>query len=370
MTLRQAQSHSEFIESMKVALVYDRVNKWGGAERVLLALHKMFPRAPLFTSVYNEETAGWAGIFDIKTSFLQSFPLARRKHELYATFMPLAFESLSFDGYDLVISLSSEASKGIITKPGTCHICYCLTPTRYLWSGYGDYFKNPLLRFLSKPAVSYLKSWDLVASQRPDYYASISKEVAGRVRKYYGRDSIIIYPPVAGIGRNVNSKKEDFYLLVSRPVPYKRIDIAIEVFKNNGKKLKIVGAGLGERFLKGSLPNNIEVLGDVSDEALFDLYQRANALIFPGREDFGLVMAEAQSFGTPVVAFGGGGALEIIEEGRTGEFFNKHDSSSLQATLEMFDKKSYNSEYIKERALRFGPQRFEKEFLNFVENSL
>ena len=161
---------------MKVALAYDRVNKWGGAESVLLALHKLFPDAPLYTSVYNPKTASWAEEFDpsapfdkaqgkgsgqgIRTSFLQKFPFASSAHELYASLMPIAFESFSFDQYDLVISVTSEAAKGIITKPKTLHICYCLTPTRYLWSGYNDYFSNPILRFVSKPLVAYLKTWD------------------------------------------------------------------------------------------------------------------------------------------------------------------------------------------------------------------
>ena len=158
---------------MKIALVYDRVNKWGGAERVLLALHELFPDAPIYTSVYNPITASWAKTFDVRSSFLQKFPLASIAHELYAVLMPIAFESFSFDQYDLVISVTSEAAKGIITKPKTKHICYCLTPTRYLWSAYDDYFRNPLLRFLSKPVVSYLRTWDKIASQRPDVNVAI-----------------------------------------------------------------------------------------------------------------------------------------------------------------------------------------------------
>src|SRR3990167_8750422 len=153
---------------MKVALVYDRVNKWGGAERVLLALHKIFPDAPLYTSVYDERKAAWEKVFRVKTSFLQNFPFASENHEYYALLMPLAFESFSFDEYDLVISVTSEAAKGIITKPGTRHICYCLTPTRYLWSGYDEYFKNSFFRFISKPIILYLRLWDKKAAKRPD----------------------------------------------------------------------------------------------------------------------------------------------------------------------------------------------------------
>ena len=181
---------------MKVALVYDRVNKWGGAERVLLAFHKLFPEATLYTSVYNPKNAPWAKAFAIKTSFLQSFPYASSSHEFYPFLMPLAFENFSFDEYDLVISVTSEAAKGIMTKPKTMHICYCLTPTRYLWSGYSDYFDNSFFRFATKPVISYLRSWDMVASQRPDMYIAISKEVKERIKKYYGRESEVIYPPV------------------------------------------------------------------------------------------------------------------------------------------------------------------------------
>lgn len=355
---------------MKVALVYDRVNKWGGAERTLLSLNKIFPKAPLFTAVYNKETASWADVFDVRTSFLQSFPAARKRHELYPLFMPLAFESFNFDKFDLVISVTSEAAKGIITKPGTCHICYCLTPTRYLWSGNKDYFNNSLFKLISKPAVSYLKSWDRVASQRPDFYAAISKEVASRIKKYYGNNSTVIYPPVVSIGKIANLKKENFYLLVGRFVPYKRMDIVIDAFRKNGQALKVVGTGRGDRALKGRSGENIEFLGNISDEALSALYQRAKALIFPGVEDFGLVIAEAQSFGTPVIAFKGGGAVEIIEEGKTGEFFNEQTPPSLQSALELFDRKSYNQEYIREKAERFDSPRFEKEFGNYIEDSL
>ena len=187
---------------MKVALVYDRINKWGGAERVLLALHKIFPQAPVFTSVYAPQKASWAKDFEVKSSFLQRFPHVVANHELYPFLMPVAFERFSFADYDLVISLTSEAAKGVITSPKTRHISYILTPTRYLWSGYDEYFKNPVLRTAATPAISYLRKWDKVASHRPDKLVAISKEVQKRITKYYGRDSVVIYPSVEfqGIG--------------------------------------------------------------------------------------------------------------------------------------------------------------------------
>src|SRR5258708_777508 len=212
---------------MKVALVYDRINKWGGAERILLALHEIFPEAPLYTSVYNSELAPWASIFTIKTSFLQKFPKASSHHEMLATLMPVAFESFSFDEYDLVISITSEAAKGIITKTTTKHICICLTPTRYLWSGYNTYFSKSVFKNISKPIVHYLKKWDRVAAQRPDAYIAISQEVQKRIKKYYGRDSVIIYPPLTieskGKKNPENQKQitDNYFLVVSRLVPYK-----------------------------------------------------------------------------------------------------------------------------------------------------
>ena len=181
---------------MKVALVYDRINKWGGAERVLLAFHRLFPDAPLYTSIYSRNGAPWADDFDIQPSFLQKIPRIQKSHEILAPLMPIVFETFSFDEFDVVISVTSEAAKGVITKPHTVHICYCLTPTRYLWSGYNDYFQDPFLRLASKPVISYLQWCDKAAAQRPDVYIAISKEVQSRISTYYHRDSTVIYPPV------------------------------------------------------------------------------------------------------------------------------------------------------------------------------
>jgi len=356
---------------MKVALVYDRVNKWGGAERVLLALHKMFPDAPLYTSVYNKETAEWANVFEIRTSPLQSLPFARKYNELLALLMPIAFESFSFDEFDLVISVTSEAAKGIITKPGTMHICYCLTPTRYLWSGYDDYFQNGLVRLFSKPAVSYLKRWDLIASRRPDYFIAISSEVKGRIKKYYGLDSEIIFPPLMIEKSNsINKKGNYFFLFVSRFSRfsyYKKADLVIDAFNKTKLPLKVVGSGpmLGKyEYVSNS---NIEFLKELTDEELRRYYENCKALIFPGSEDFGLVMAEAQSFGKPVIAFKSGGAIDIIKEGITGEFFEEQTSESLIKALREFDFKRYNKADIMRHSERFSFEIFRSGFESFIK---
>jgi len=384
-------------QEMKVALVYDRVNKWGGAERVLLALHKIFPDAPLYTSVYNRDKAPWAKVFTVKTSFLQNFPFASQNHEFYAPLMPLAFESFSFDGYDLVISVTSEAAKGIITKPGTLHICYCLTPTRYLWSGFDEYFKNPILRFISKPVVSYLRFWDRATTHRPDSFIAISTEVQKRIKKYYNRDSEIIYPPLM-LGAEVASKNfrvrnasnklslgslregasatsENFessprqnnqssiingqyFLIVSRLVPYKKIDLAIKVFNKLGLPLKIVGTGIEETKLKRMAKTNIEFLGYLTDKELVEYYKECQALIFPQEEDFGLAILEAQSFGKPVIALKKGGALDIVTDGKTGIFFEEQSKKSLEDAILKFQKTNFNPEDSIENAKKFSFEEF------------
>jgi glycosyltransferase involved in cell wall biosynthesis len=352
---------------MKVALVYDRVNKWGGAERVLLALHKIFPEAPLFTSVYNKEKAPWASVFNIRTSFLQNFPKAQTAHEFYAGLMPLAFESLNFDEFDLVISVTSEAAKGIITKPSTRHICYCLTPTRYLWSGYNDYFKGTLFRLLTRPVVAYLRSWDKIAAQRPDDYIAISTEVESRIKTYYGRKSKIIFPPLMMKTQNQKDETGDYFLVVSRLTNfYKRVDIAIKACNELKLPLKIVGEGLDKKALMRMAGPTVEFLGELTDDELCVYYKKCRALIFPGREDFGLTMVEAQFFGKPVVAFRGGGALDIVKEGITGEFFDEPTTASLKQVLKSFDENRYNTKLCRENSERFTFTQFEKDLKGFL----
>lgn len=362
---------------MKVALVYDRVNKWGGAERVLLALHQLFPKAPLFTSVYNRSTAPWADVFDVRTSFLQKIPFAKSRHELFPNLMPHAFENFSFDEYDLVISVTSEAAKGVITKPRTKHICYCLTPTRYLWSGYDAYFPNKVMKNLTKPAVSLLREWDKHASSRPDLMIAISKEVQERIQKYYGRDSIIIYPPLnlkhskvenRDVRKNQKTKTtKPYFLVVSRFVPYKRIDLAIDALTELGIPLKVVGVGSQGKQLKAKAGKNVEFLGNLTDSELVTYYKECEALIFPGVEDFGLVMAEAQKFGKPVIAFAAGGALDIVVEGQTGYFFREQTKEALIDALNKFGNYTFDSKAIMKHAEKFSLENFKKQFTDVVK---
>jgi glycosyltransferase involved in cell wall biosynthesis len=357
---------------MKVALVYDRINKWGGAERVLLALKTLFPDAPLFTSVYLPRTSKWAKEFDIRTSFVQRLPFAASTHEVYPLFMPIAFEQFNFDGYDVVISVTSEAAKGILTKPPTKHICYCLTPTRYLWSGYDEYFSNPALKLISRPAVSYLKTWDRAASARPDTIIAISTEVKRRISNYYDRDSEIIYPPLM-LSHNSSEKgpsESDFFLIVARLVPYKRIDLAIEACNRLQVPLKIVGTGSDVRRLRSMSGPTVEFVGSLTDDELVPYYRQCAAFLFPGSEDFGLTMVEAQSFGKPVVAFKEGGALDIVREGKTGVFFTSRTPQSLQDAIHEVQSRKWDHSAISKNAERFSLSVFQESFKKTLLSTL
>ncbi|KKQ96206.1 MAG: hypothetical protein A3C27_02145 [Candidatus Levybacteria bacterium RIFCSPHIGHO2_02_FULL_39_36] len=359
---------------MKVALVYDRVNKWGGAERVIIALRKIFPESDLFTSVYEKNRASWANKINVIPSFLQKIPLASRYHEAFALFMPIAFESFNFDKYDLVISVTSESGKGIITKPKTRHISVILTPTRYLWSGYKNYFPNELFRILAWPAVSYLRFWDKIAAKRPDQLIAISRTVQNRVKKYYDLESKIVYPPLMmRFARNFPQlasgkvPRSDYFLIVSRLVPYKRVDIAIKAANKLKIPLKIIGEGSEYPRLRKMAGKTVEFLGYVSDPDLKYYYMNCKALLFPGVEDFGLTIVEANAAGKPVIAYRGGGAEEIIIEGKTGEFFDSQTAASLTEVLKKFKPNRYNTRACKLNANRFSFERFRENFLKLVE---
>jgi len=349
---------------MKVAICYDRVNKWGGAERVLLILNEMFPDAPLYTSVYDSKKAPWAKKFPkVYTSFLQNILFAKNRHEFLGTLMPFVFESHDFSRYDLVISVTSEAAKGIITLPKTKHICYMLTPTRYLWSHHDEYFENRLLRFISRPFINYLRKWDKIASKRPDKIVAISKTSQKRIKKYYGLDSIVIYPPLSlEISKKKVKKNKDYYLLVSRLVPYKKVNLAVKAFNKLNKKLIVVGTGSQKRKLKSMANSNIEFKGSVTDKELGKLYSGAKALIFPHEEDFGLTSIEAQSFGVPVIALKKGGAKETVIEGKTGILFEKQTPESIMKGVEKFEKLRFNKETIKNNAKTYSKENFKKDF--------
>lgn len=354
---------------MKVALVYDWINIFGGAERVLLTLHNLFPQAPLFASVYDKRRTPWANVFEIKTSFLQKIPSASYHHELFPYLTPIAFENMDFTGFDLVISVTSSDAKGIITKPGCLHICYLLTPTRYLWSHQDFYLSNPVLKFISSPIVSYLKRWDRVSKTRPDYLIAISKTVKERIRKYYQIQAEVIYPPVS-LGKFFNRKtvlsSGNYFLVVSRLVPFKRVELVVNAFNKLRLPLVIVGTGRQEIFLKSIACSTITFVKNLTEDDLISYYQNCRALILPSEEDFGMVSVEAQAAGKPVIAFDQGGARETIKEGITGVFFKEQTTNSLIKTLSLFKNLEFSQDACRENSKRYSETIFKAKFTEII----
>lgn len=355
---------------MKIALVYDRVNKIGGAERILTELFKLYPDAPLYTLVYDPEKAPWAKGKQIVTSFMQKIPFAPRYHEFFPVVPIFAFESFDFSEYDVVISITSTEAKGIITGPTTKHISYILTPTRYLWSHFHQYFSNTVLRMLALPIVTMLRTWDEVAAHRPDALLTISNTARTRIKKYYKRDAHVIYPPVEINRFSASSTSDDFYLIVSRLVAYKKIDIAIEACNRLGVPLKIVGDGLDRQRLEKLAGPTTTFLGNLTDEELNNYYQKCRAVLMPQEEDFGIVAVEALASGKPVVSFARGGVAEIIEPGITGEFFSLQTVDALVQTLEKVAKKTYSWQSCRKRAEAFAADHFRKKFAGAVTQIL
>lgn len=363
-------------ENKKIAIVYDWIDKWGGVERVLLTLHEMFPHAQFYTSYYDSETANWAKNISIKTSFIQKLPSIIKKNRILSLlFYPFAFESFNFSSYDLVISITSSFSKSIITKPGTTHLCYLLTPTRFLWSHKDQYMQGSIGKKITGLFRKYLEKWDLVVSERPDKIISLSNAVQKRCKKYYNRDSQVIYPPFdTDYWQNIRSKLKirnpkpetnykseilntKYYLVVSRLEQYKKVDLVVQLFNRLRLNLIVVGHGSEDKRLRKTAKKNIQFIPYVSDEGLARLYQNAEALIMPQEEDFGYVSLEAQFFGCPVIAYGKGGADETIVQNKTGLFFSAQNPPTLSRTLDQFHTISYN---LKKSTQNLGVKNIER----------
>lgn len=354
---------------MKVALVYDRVNKWGGAERVLLSLHALWPDAPLFTAVYDKKRAAWADVFQVHPSYLQRIPWASHMHESLPILTPMAFESFSFDGYDVVISITSAEAKNIITKPETTHICYCLTPTRYLWSGFEQYQKQPGLGSISGIAATMLKvwaprlrEWDIIAANRPDYYIGISQRVKERIMRYYQREVVgVIYPPVdVKKFRIKNKKNAGYFLTVSRLVSYKRLDILIRAFNALQLPLIIIGDGRQKRELKKMAQSNIQFVDrHLTDSELVGYYEECRAFVYAADEDFGLAAAEAQAAGKPVIAYRNSGVAEFVKDGVSGVLFDRQTSDDLMKAVDTFVQNTYDPSVCRRQVLKMSEDHFQ-----------
>jgi glycosyltransferase involved in cell wall biosynthesis len=357
---------------MKIAIVTDWLNSFGGAERVLLELHRMFPEAPIYTSVHDpaglpESMHGW----DVRPSFLQRVPFARRRHQAFLPLMPLAFEQMDLREFDLVITTSSACAKGVITRPETLTVCYCYTPTRYLWDLYHEYTAHHPARMLIAPVAHWLRVWDRLAADRVDHFVAISHEVAGRIRRHYRRDSEVIYPPVAVDAIHPNRRPpEDFYLVVSRLVGYKRIELAVQAANRLERRLVVVGDGPERRRLEAIAGPTVEFLGRQDDARIAELYARSRALLFPGLEDFGITPVEAQAAGRPVVAYGRGGATETVVDGVTGVLFGEQTVESLIRAIRRLEGMALDPVLIRRNAERFDAAEFRRRLTRALEQQL
>jgi glycosyltransferase involved in cell wall biosynthesis len=360
---------------MKVAIVYDWIVKWGGAERILLALYSLYPEAEFFTSVYDEKQTPWASGLKIHESKLQRIPFAVKHHEWFPALTPISFESYNFDAFDLVVSVTSADAKGIITKPETLHICYCLTPTRYLWHQSHLYKQKYIKGVIAKPLIHYLQRWDKIAAHRPDYLLSISETVKKRIQTFYERESTVIYPPaferyqmqLSSIASDKKIQREAYFLAVSRLVPYKRMDITIKACSELGIPLIVIGKGTEKHKLEHIAGPSVTFIDQVKEQELFQYYRQAEALICVQEEDFGLTMAECLHQGTPVIAFNKGGATEIIKNRKTGILINSQSIFELKKALKTYLKSSFSRQECINSVEKFNLVQFEQTFGSFVE---
>ena len=356
---------------LKIAIVHDWLVTYAGADRGVDQLEQTFPGAPIYTLVYDKSKfPAHFQKYDVRTTYLQKVPFAVKLYKNMLTLMPAAFEALDLSEYDLVISSCSSCSKGIITRPDAVHVCYCHTPTRYIWDFYYTYLKNAgwLKKKLMPHMIHKMRLWDRLAADRVDYFIANSHFIAGRIRKYYRRDAAVIYPCVH-INEYPIAAAEDYYLVVGRFTWYKRMDLAVKACTQLGKRLIVVGKGEEEKALRAAAGPTVEFRGAVSDEEIKRLYSRAKGFLFPGEEDFGITPVEAMSAGVPVLAFGRGGCTETILEGKTGCFFPEQTVESVCRCITDFEEKGveFSRQEIREHSLKFSEERFRQEIRQFCE---
>lgn len=356
------------LDRARVALVHDWLNQLGGAENVLEELVALFPAAPVYTSIYAADHMPAAyRAWDIRTSFMQRLPGVMQRHQSYLPFYPLAFGGMDLSGYDLVLSNKSGFCHGVRTARGAqraLHVCYCLTPTRFLWL-YEQYRAREqiggLLNAVLQPVLTLLRRWDWAAAQRVDHFIAISRTVQERIRTIYGRSSTIVYPPVdvEYFAPDPATPVGDYYLVVSRLIPYKRIDLAVQAFAGlPAEKLLVVGDGRDLAALQAQATPNVTFLGRQPRARIRELLRGCKAFLFPGLEDFGIAPVEAMAVGRPVIAYGTGGALDTVLPGVSGEFFAQPAAGSLAEVVAAFDPRRYDPAACRRQAERFSRDAF------------
>lgn len=356
---------------MRIALVHDWLNQRGGAEDVLEALVELYPNAPVFTSIYApDKMPDSYRKWDIRTTWMDRLPGIHDHHQSYLPLYPRAFRHLDLSRYDLVLSNKSGLCHGVRTG-NSPHLCYCLTPTRYLWQ-YGAYIEREQMddrtAAILRPVIHLMRRWDYAAAQRVTQFVAISSEIRWRIAKYYDRESVIIYPPVETARYMPSARRENYFLVVSRLIPYKRVDLAVQACTQLRLPLLVGGDGRDRERLERMAGPTVQFLGYVPDADLPDLMARCAAFIFPGLEDFGITPLQAQAAGRPVIAFRGGGALDTVIEGKTGLFFDEQTVGSLCDALCRFDPSQYDLRVCRKNAVRFDRTVFEREIMRMVES--
>lgn len=359
---------------MKLALVHDWLNQIGGAEDVLAALVDLYPQSPIYSSIYAPDIMpAQYREWDIRSLWLDRMPGIHRHHQPYLPLYPLAWGGLDLSDYDVILSNKSGFCHGVGFGNDTLHICYCLAPTRYVWQldsyiareGLGKVAQMAL-----RPLVAWMKRWDYAASQRVNHFIAISTEVQQRIKTYYNRDSVIIYPPVdTARFAAQDAEPGEYFLVVSRLIPYKRIDLAVQAATRLGVPLKVGGRGRDMDRLRAMAGPTVEFLGYVPDEDLPALMAGCKAFLFPGLEDFGITPLQAQAAGRPVIAYGGGGALDTVIPGKSGELFNEMTIDSLAAVMANFNAGAYNPAAMRDHAARFDRKIFDVQIARYVETA-
>jgi len=361
------------MNNKKIAIIHDWFDTPGGAENVIGNLLELYPDADLFSLVdffSDDDRKKYLRGKQVTTSFIQKLPFSRTKFRNYLPLFPLAIEQFNLDAYDLVISSSHAVAKGVLTGPDQTHICYQYSPMRYAWDMYHTYFKEHnitgLKAFILRKVLHKIRLWDVVSSNRVDAFIAISTLIQKRIQKYYRRESDIIYPPVDTRKFTLYEEKMDYYFTASRLVPYKKVKMIVEAFNENGRPLKVAGNGEQYETLKNIAKHNIEILGYCSDEEMVLHMQKAKAFIYAAYEDFGIVPVEAMSCGTPIIAYGKGGVLDTIKDGKTGILFDEQTVESLNHAVVTFENILFDAKAIRKHALLFSEKRFQNEFKVFV----
>ncbi len=358
------------LPSVPVALVHDWLITLGGADRVLLALHQLFPAAPVFVALHDARRLPEAfKTLDVRTSWLQRFPNSAEHHRELVPLMPFAFRTLDLRGYKIVLSSSHACAKGVRVDRDAVHICYCHTPMRYVWDLAPLYRHalSPWIRPVAQLAQASLRWWDRRTARGVTYFIANSRFVADRIRRYYRREATVIYPPVhVDYFTPGGGGVDDFFLVVSRLVPYKRVELAVKAFNQLGRRLIIVGDGPESPRLRALARPNVTLVGEVSDETLREYYRRCLALVFPGEEDFGIVPVEAHACGRPVIAYDAGGVRESVVAARTGILFPQQSAAALIAAVQAFHPSEFDPIVIRRQAERFSRQTFHRQIGRFI----